>query len=333
MVYRDKRMQIEYSSAKNRAPNFYRNPFGSLKQMSIDLMRRATRLLVPPYKQKRPASKLVAIVVPLSLRSELTSDEQISMRHLLHFLGDYDKYLIAPRGLRVQSDGFRVKRFSRKFFGSSVAHNRLTYARSFYQAFADYKFIFFYHLDSLVFSNQLLQWCASDLDYIGAPWLQCADTPWVQQPRVGNGGFTLIRVEAALKVLHNRFRQEPARYWFELVERNARLLEPIVATLRRRRIKHRIPRSKTVDRLQNEWSRIERPTNNDLFWADEASRYLPEFKVASVEEGLRFAFEAAPRSCFELTRGRMPFGCHAWTRFDRKFWEPYLLKTEEPLSQ
>jgi hypothetical protein len=40
--------------------------------------------------------------------------------------------------------------------------------------------------------------------------------------------------------------------------------------------------------------------NNDLFWADQAVKYLPEFKVASLEEGLRFALEAAPRVCFEM---------------------------------
>jgi hypothetical protein len=66
-----------------------------------------------------------------------------------------------------------------------------------------------------------------------------------------------------------------------------------------------------------------------MFWADEAVTWVPEFRVASVEEGLRFAFEVAPRKCFELNAGQLPFGCHAWARYDRAFWEPYLLKEEE----
>ncbi len=66
--------------------------------------------------------------------------------------------------------------------------------------------------------------------------------------------------------------------------------------------------------------------NEDYFWADEAVRYCPEFKVASLDVGLRFAFEVAPRRCFELNNGTLPFGCHAWPRYDRAFWEPYLLK-------
>jgi hypothetical protein len=33
----------------------------------------------------------------------------------------------------------------------------------------------------------------------------------------------------------------------------------------------------------------------------------------------------APRLCFELNGRKLPFGCHAWQRYDRGFWEPYLL--------
>jgi hypothetical protein len=60
-------------------------------------------------------------------------------------------------------------------------------------------------------------------------------------------------------------------------------------------------------------------------------RYLSEFKAAKVEERLRFVFEAAPRHCFELNHGQMPFACHAWTKFDRGFWEPHLL-AHRPLT-
>jgi hypothetical protein len=294
------------------------------------MLRFLTSCLVRPYHQKRPPSKMVAIVTPLSIRTDLTSDEEISMRHLLHFFRKYDKYVIAPRGLPVHFDGFHIKRFSRKFFGSGVAHNRLTYARQFYNAFKDYKFIFFYHLDSLAFSDQLEEWCETDLDYIGAPWLHCTDSPWVEKSRVGNGGFTLLRVEAALKVLHNRYRQEPANYWFDWVERNAGLFRSIVDFLRRTKS---ISGLSALEQMRNKWAQIEEPSrygrNNDLFWSDQAARYLPGFKVASVEEGLRFAFEAAPRMCYEMNHHKLPFGCHAWAKFDRAFWEPYLLKTDQ----
>jgi hypothetical protein len=65
--------------------------------------------------------------------------------------------------------------------------------------------------------------------------------------------------------------------------------------------------------------------NNDFFWSFEAVGFFPDFKVAPVNDGLEFAFEAAPRMCFEMNRRKLPFGCHAWTKFDRSFWEPHLL--------
>src|SRR4051794_31421167 len=99
------------------------------------MLRLLPRLIVRPYRRKRPPTKKVAIVIPLSLRANLTPDEQISMRHLCRFFPNYDKYLIAPRGLRIEFEGFRVKRFAKKYFGSGVAHNRLTYARHFYRTF------------------------------------------------------------------------------------------------------------------------------------------------------------------------------------------------------
>ena len=36
--------------------------------------------------------------------------------------------------------------------------------------------------------------------------------------------------------------------------------------------------------------------------------------------------EVSPRLCFERNHRQLPFGCHAWARYDGAFWEPHLLK-------
>ncbi|MGN6552391.1 MAG: DUF5672 family protein, partial [Verrucomicrobiota bacterium] len=227
-------------------------------------------------------------------------------------------------------DGFRVKRFSTKFFGSAAAHNHLTYAPLFYKAFADYEYIFFYHLDSLVFRDDLNHWCELDLDYIGPPWIRSADSPWVTNPRVGNGGFTLLKVESALKVLYNRYRQQPATYWLDMFSRNGKRVEPVVRGLRL--LRGIFPKSRILNAFIRDWEEMQDPAphsrNNDVFWSDKASAYHPEFKIASLAQGLQFGFEAAPRKCLEMNDGKLPFGCHAWARYDRSFWEPFLLKKE-----
>lgn len=287
-----------------------------------------THLLVRPYKPKKAPSKTVAIVVPASARNELLPEEEISMRHLFRFLGPYDKYLVTPHGVSLQREGFKVLKFPRKFFGSAAAHNRFLMWPGFYRTFRDYEYILIYHLDSLVFSDQIMQWCQAGFDYIGAPWLPCPDTPWVKEARVGNGGFTLMKVESVLKVLHNRYRMEPASYWGDMLIRNNARLQPLFRFLKK--LQPFFPESRIVNRPLEDLHRTENHDflglNNDYFWSFRAAEFLPEFKIATVEEGLRFAFEAAPRTCFELARGQIPFGCHAWTKFDRSFWEPHLVQ-------
>lgn len=291
------------------------------------LLRTFNRPFVRHWKLKRPPTKKVAIVIPLSTRATLTEEERISLRHLYHYLDHYDRFFLAPEGLDVPFPENEVLRLHPKFFGSVGAHTRLLYWSPLYRAFADYEYIFFYHLDALAFSDQLLEWCALGLDYIGAPWLRCPDTPWVDRPRVGNCGFALLRVEPALHALYNRYQRWPGMFWLDLFTRNAKRVAPVVRFLRR--LQPHFPKSRLVNRPVEEWDRMERPgpsnRNTDIFWSDRAAHYLPTFKVASFEQGLRFAFEAAPRTCFELNGRQLPFGCHAFGRYDRKFWEPYLL--------
>ncbi|HEX9665705.1 MAG TPA: DUF5672 family protein [Thermodesulfobacteriota bacterium] len=267
-------------------------------------------------------SRLVAVVVPLSDRKELTTEEGISFRHLMRFLGKYDKYLVVPKSLQVDNPDFGIKRFDERFFGSPAAHAKLMLSPKFYGAFTEYKYILLYHLDSLVFSDQLIDWCETDLDYIGPPWLNCPDSPWVKVPRVGNSGFSLMKIESFLKVIYSPgYRVEPAKYWEDFCASNPRYIQYL--NLPRKYLK----RLKIFNGIRWEifrWLKAER--NSDIFWSDEAVKYYPEFKIASFETGLRFAFEVAPRLCFELNNHKLPFGCHAWYRYDRDFWGPYLLK-------
>jgi hypothetical protein len=51
---------------------------------------------------------------------------------------------------------------------------------------------------------------------------------------------------------------------------------------------------------------------------------MEKFYRAFAEYG--FSFEVAPRYCFKMNRERLPFGCHAWSKYDQEFWEPFLLK-------
>jgi hypothetical protein len=284
------------------------------------------------YFEKRAAAvrkpvKQVAIMVPLP-SPNLSVDDEISIRHLRKHLGAYEKFLLVPQGMSVKMDGFSVLELERRHFGSAANHNRMLYRTDFWENFADFEYVLMYHLDALVFSDQLQEWCGRGLDYIGSPFLRCNDAPWVREERVGNGGFALYRVSSVLKVLWKRYADDPSRFYqdrfWRQIEFQRKVLQPVRAA---------VPgwlKGKATASLRSQLQKMDHTEvnerGNDLFWSDVAKRFLPEFRVASLEEGLAFSFEMEPRRCLERTGGRLPFGCHAWGRYDRAFWEEHLLK-------
>jgi len=47
---------------------------------------------------------------------------------------------------------------------------------------------------------------------------------------------------------------------------------------------------------------------------------------------MRFAFEAEPRRSFHRVGRQLPFGAHRWQKFDREFYEPFLVKDDPVLK-
>ena len=274
--------------------------------------------------------KRVAIMVPL-ISASLNEDEAISMRHLREFLDGYDKFLLVPEGLEARMEGFTALPLDQKHFGSAANHNRMLYRTDFWEKFGDYEYVLMYHLDALVFSDQLEEWCGRGLDFIGAPFLCCAESPWVKEERVGNGGFALYRVPSVLKVLWSRYIGDPSKFWEDRFWKERETVRSVLRPLRAA-----VPswlKGGVTSGLRTQLKKIDRTEvnerGNDLFWSDEAKRHWPEFRVGSLEEGLAFAFETQPSVSLERVGGKLPFGCHAWGRYDRGFWEKYLLTPDE----
>ena len=69
--------------------------------------------------------------------------------------------------------------------------------------------------------------------------------------------------------------------------------------------------------------------HEDLFWASMDSE---RFRVAPIDVALAFAFEQDVRQCFKMNQNRLPFGCHAWEKYDFEFWKPVLKKMGYTLS-
>jgi len=253
--------------------------------------------------------RTVAIVVPIH-KEELTPEEKVSLRHLIHFLGRYDKYFVIPDNLNINipNKDFMIKKFNRKYFQSTKTYSKLMLSTEFYDSFRAYEYILIYQLDSLVFSDQLIQWCKKGYDYIGSPWFRTEikkAAGWDSiQDCVGNGGFSLRKVQSFLKVLH--IYQNPHQQNIPHTQRKKVTL--IIQHALKINIDHHYQ------------------GNEDFFWSLEAKKLYPDFKIPSPEIAVSFAFEVGPRFCFKKNNNSLPFGCHAWLKYDKEFWQPFLLK-------
>ena len=130
---------------------------------------------------------------------------------------------------------------------------------------------------------------------------------------IGNGGFSLRKVKSCLRAM--RLSADPRRS-FLAARRRARPGDAPWEIFRRVLIFWQCRASSYQ-------------LNEDQFWSDAAPFYDPDFRVPTPEIGVQFAFETGPRNCFEITGRKLPFGCHAWARYDREFWKPYLLPTPD----
>lgn len=226
----------------------------------------------------------VAVVIPVH-KQRLSASDTLSLSRCATVLADYPLVLAGPRSLdytayRQIVPSAQITMFDDPWFGSWNAHNRLMVSPLFYEAFRQFRFILKHELDAFVFQDQLLQWCERGWDYIGAPWHDWRGR-WTA---VGNSGFSLRHVSACLDVL--RAKQESDG-------QSGR--EPPPGAPRRYRL----------------WKGIfRRQQAEDLFWGLDAVRHKPSWRVAPVEEAMRFSVEAGLGKIAGLLQGRPPFGCH-----------------------
>ena len=268
------------------------------------------------------ASVAVAII---HHRSPDSVEERISLRHAERWFRDYDVYAVTPSGVRL--GGYPRMVFADRYFASLQHNNHLRLLPEFYERFGRYDYLLVYELDSLVFSGDLGAFCTGDHDYLGAPWVRYdADNRPVGFDGVGNSGFSLRRVQACLNVLTSDVRDmHPAEYWRKIGREKPGWLKLIgVVGAASKALGYRNDVSWFVRQFiystQRTWS-----PHEDKFWRLYAPRFDPEFRIAPVEQALRFSFEHAPSFCFAANGGRLPLGCHAWFKHDNAFWQPYLL--------
>lgn len=260
-----------------------------------------------------------AVVIPV-YKSELSRFEEISLDRCFEFFGENPIVLVCPYDMDITNytqiaEKFKIslitERFNPNFFKGLGGYNKLMLDKEFYERFVCYDRILIYQPDCFVFEGDFDYWCS--FDYTGAPWIFNTDARsyyfdqinlfvrricksilrkpnhWdTVQYKVGNGGFSIRNPKLYIDII-------------DAAEKNGVIQ------------KYREPMSHYY--------------MEDVFWGIEVNRFSDKkIKVPGFRKALRFSFESLPSVCYRLNNNSIPFGCHAWAKFDIDFWKPYIEK-------
>jgi hypothetical protein len=280
------------------------------------------------------------IIVPIYKEFEKLNDgELLSLNRLYKILGKHQVILFGPtqfnwnKYLDNAKDNLvipLIKEFDKKFFQDINGYNKLLLSLSFYKAFKRYDYFLLYQLDAFVFRDEFDFWCKQSYDYIGAPW-NCthffSDKAIIG---VGNGGFSLRNVKSCIRLLKDLRRIEILEEynnfnWKGLLPRLPVILKTIIST-------------HTASLFEKNYSFQE-----DIFWCISAPDRLNDFrsksvivqflekaflkknfKIAPESIATRFAFETRPAQLYRSNGYKLPFGCHAWEKYDLEFWKEFI---------
>lgn len=262
----------------------------------------------------------VAVVIPIYRSFSALSDNEIkALLQIRNVLGKRDIFYVYPSHVDtteylkllepLQGRGVRIPD---RFFGSLERSNRLLVSHAFYRHFINYDFILIHHTDAWVFSDQLDYWCNLGIDYVGAPWFEGKKDPILPLRfiGVGNGGFSLRRVSSFLRITNDRH--------FILVHfmiyQAYRFLEGHHYKALRRLL--------GIDLLMRMMQ--QNIGYEDEFWGLIVPRHFRWFKVAHPELAMKFSFEVMPDVLWKLNNYQLPFGCHAWERYNPAFWRSFI---------
>jgi len=264
----------------------------------------------------------VKVLIPI-YRDFLSEDEKIALFTIRSSFAGERICFFAPSSLDLRAvcmPGEGIERFDDHYFAGIAGYNRLLTSSLFYERFLADEWILICQLDCLVFRDELQAWIDMNYDYIAPPWfVKFLETPELGLWRVGNGGFSLRKVRSYLRVLQQKI---PRGFYYP--KHGSSPWETTYPEPERGMYERLLPWYVKYNPL---WRRVtieeelrRFPRNEDLFWAMEAPKFDPTFRVAGAEESLPFAFEMSPRWCYEQNGNKLPFGCHAWARYDREFW-------------
>lgn len=225
---------------------------------------------------------------------------------------------------------YTIEYFDSKYFESAATYNQLMLTKDFYTRFKAYKYMLIYQLDAYVFRDELMMWCDKGYDYIGAPLIE--DKYGVENKyflQGYNGGFSLRKIDYCIRFLSYKGPILKPHIIFKLVKiefKDNPFKGFIFFILRSMGRQNNVNYFKSKTHINEDllfslglyvsWVNSEVKKNEAWF-----SSNLPSSK-----EAIKFAFERYPSYLYELNNNQLPFGCHAWEKYEyERFWKKNII--------
>ena len=156
-------------------------------------------------------------------------------------------------------------------------------------------------------------WTSKDYDYIGAPWTIKEHNSKVLFDAMGNGGLSLRKVSKFIEVLSSKKFYYDDDKFFGMSTRAG------VKNLFLVKLLHKLSKNSFGLNYLSIMKFLFRG-DEDYFWAFLAKFFVEDFNLGSCTDALMFSFETEPRYCYIENNNKLPFGCHAWEKYDKAFW-------------
>jgi hypothetical protein len=260
------------------------------------------------------------VVIPIH-SSNPNSFEQLSFKRCFEVLNKHQIFILAPKVLCLKKyeeivSNFQVVRINPKWQSNIIQYNKLKRSLFFYNLFKKYDYLLTYELDAYVFKDDLDKWMISKNDYIGAPWFEGYATPISNKIiGVGNSGFSLRSISKCIYVLEKVKKMRTIFLVTKFLKLNKFI--PYKYFLKGISLKN----TKKIDLLFSSGY-----INEDIYWCNIVSTFFEDFTIASFKESIQFSFEVNPQYLYKVNNNELPFGCHAWQKYEPEFWIEFIPK-------
>jgi len=242
----------------------------------------------------------VAVLIPI-YKNSINHDEISSLKQIFKILSRHPIIFVAPESLDFSfykqfcsNETYSLYKFGDAYFSDISGYNQLMLSPAFYKRFFDYEFILIHQLDAYVFKDDLLYWCKENYDFIGAP-------NEAHENKAGQVQF-LSGYAKILKIFNRKISNVG----------NGGL------SLRKTRTCYWL--LKIGSKLVRKWG----PNNEDGFFKYWGNIFSPLIRLPSDEIALKFSVEIEPAKSLRELGNKLPFGCHAYKKYDWATWQPFI---------